>query len=236
MRPAGSAVVAGRAGARLRGISRPVLRFPTPPRPTVSVFADTVVGCDYELVVDLERGVLLRFVESLGDEQLKVASVVEIGFDEALPDELFVPPGSGELPAVKESPPPTPGQEQRVEAAEAASLVPFTFLFPTRVPEGATPSATYYPPEADAAPAAVTLHYRFPAATHRLELRQRAAGNGGSGWWRPVMRGAQRFLVSLEAHPWPSVRFERHGTEVVIDSDLELQTVLEIGASCAPAD
>lgn len=61
--------------------------------------SDSPRGCGYELVVDLERGVLLRFVESVDGERTKLAEMAEVAFDEVLPDELFVVPPPDDPPA-----------------------------------------------------------------------------------------------------------------------------------------
>lgn len=50
-----------------------------------------------------------------------------------------------------------------------------------------------------------------------------------------MIREGQQFLVSLVGSSLTSVRFEGHGTGVSIQSDLGLDLILEIGASCVPA-
>lgn len=51
---------------------------------------------DYELLVDKERGILLRYAARLGEQDVAVAAVEHVVFDAAIPDDVFVfipPPG-----------------------------------------------------------------------------------------------------------------------------------------------
>lgn len=61
---------------------------------------------DHELLVDAERGVLLRTASRLDGEEFKVTEVVAVAFDEDLPEEVFV----AEDIFVAEPPPHAPGQ------------------------------------------------------------------------------------------------------------------------------
>ncbi len=45
---------------------------------------------DYELLVDAERGVLLRSAARTGGEEFQVTEILDIAFDEDLPEEIFV--------------------------------------------------------------------------------------------------------------------------------------------------
>ena len=44
---------------------------------------------DYELVIDAERGVLLRLASRFGGRAFDVTEILDIDFDEALPDDTF---------------------------------------------------------------------------------------------------------------------------------------------------
>ena len=48
---------------------------------------------DYELLVDAERGVLLRSAARTKDEEFQVAEILDITFDEDLPEGIFVTDG-----------------------------------------------------------------------------------------------------------------------------------------------
>jgi hypothetical protein len=45
---------------------------------------------DYELLVDKERGILLRYAARLGEREVAVAAVEQVIFDAAIPDDVFV--------------------------------------------------------------------------------------------------------------------------------------------------
>lgn len=45
---------------------------------------------DYELLVDKERGILLRYAARLGEQEVAVAAVEHVVFDAAIPDDVFV--------------------------------------------------------------------------------------------------------------------------------------------------
>jgi hypothetical protein len=72
---------AGREAVRLRGV--PVEEWEGPPEPLWW-------GADeYEVVVDAERGVLLRTASRLGGEDFAALEVEEIYFDERFPEDVF---------------------------------------------------------------------------------------------------------------------------------------------------
>jgi hypothetical protein len=77
-------------------LGREAIRVSATPRPTVrpsgEVFIILLVEADEcELVLDLERGIVLRLAEYLGGELMHMEEVIEMAFDENLPGELFGP-------------------------------------------------------------------------------------------------------------------------------------------------
>jgi hypothetical protein len=83
----GSANVAGREGILLRARPRPTLR------PDGQDFILLEEGGDrYELVIDAERGVVLRLIGELDGERMTVEEVIEVIFDRPPPDGHLEPP------------------------------------------------------------------------------------------------------------------------------------------------
>lgn len=106
---------AGRDAVGLHGTPRGELQYPISN------------ATDVDLVVDVERGVLLRLVASSAGEPFHVQEMLSASFDEVLPDRLFEPP-EGEVFL--------PVPEGRVVSIEESSgLVPFTVLVPATVPD-----------------------------------------------------------------------------------------------------
>lgn len=72
---------AGRGAVRLVGV--PVKEWEGPPEPLWW-------GADeYEVIVDAERGILLRCASRLGGKDIDALEVEEVYFDEQLPEDVF---------------------------------------------------------------------------------------------------------------------------------------------------
>jgi hypothetical protein len=88
LEPIEPATHAGRPALRLRARERKVDHRTAPVLPW---------GADaHELLVDAERGVLLRLVSFIEGEQFALSELEQVAFDEQLPPETFVfraPPG-----------------------------------------------------------------------------------------------------------------------------------------------
>jgi len=135
--PRGMTEVAGRPGVDVVATARPEdLR-----RGFGAHFAH---GSDEVLlVVDAERGVVLRAEARIGGEPFALFEIVELAFDEELPDDLFrfiSPDGS----AVR-SPRTAFSQPEPMSVEAAARRASFTVLVPTRLPRGWTLDASYVP-------------------------------------------------------------------------------------------
>jgi hypothetical protein len=78
----------GREAIRLRGVPRPGVS------PDTALHELGWPSDDYELLLDLERGVLLRSVSRIGEDEVKLHEVLDIAFDEEIPEETFLPPSS----------------------------------------------------------------------------------------------------------------------------------------------
>lgn len=224
--PAGRTVRGGREGIRARARARWAGSgselFPWPAED-----ADA-----YDLVVDAERGVVLRLASLLDGEPREVSELTEIAFDEELPPDTFVfspPPGE----QVRELSPGLPRAEE-LTLAEAAGRAPFVLLVPRRSPEGAELSVFLAPGDERAGePAGVGLRYRFPSGLHYLSIGQGSRPELDLG---DAMR-IERDGVELRARDLGGQRqvtLERAGTHVLLVSDLPLELLAEIAASLEP--
>jgi hypothetical protein len=122
----GGETVAGRSGLCVRGEPREpdgVAEYFSPLRDS---------GADQaELVVDRERGFLLRKTCLLGDEPVETVEFTELELDAPLDAELFVPPSVDALPSVEEATVQRERVSSHLSIEEAAALVPFTlFVLP----------------------------------------------------------------------------------------------------------
>lgn len=82
LRPAGRTRMAGREAIRVAAVKHGDWEYPPEP---LWWGAD-----DYELVVDAERGVILRLASRLGGRAFDVTEVLDIAFDETFPEGTFV--------------------------------------------------------------------------------------------------------------------------------------------------
>jgi len=223
----GRTTAGGRDGIRVRLIPR---RTDNPHRDL-----DVPFGADdHELVVDAERGVLLRVASRIGGEDFYVEEMLDVAFDELLPDELFV----FELPE---------GETIRSAAArfsmrdcsieEAQREASFTVWIPGRLDPGWEMRVHYLPgEERPPSPESVSVHYWRQDASHQFALHETAAGEQDpwAGDWEPSERNVEELLVAT--HPQARVRVERDGTQVIIHSEtLDLERLLELVDILVPA-
>ncbi|HSJ72818.1 MAG TPA: hypothetical protein VK904_00755, partial [Miltoncostaeaceae bacterium] len=123
----GSGLQAGRRAIALRG--RPRRRGDH-----LEMLMPLARGADaHDLMVDAERGILLRIASEIDGEPFAITEVEEVAFDEAFGPETFaleLPPGETFQP---------PGGPPTVDVTldEAARRAPFTVLAPPRIPRGA---------------------------------------------------------------------------------------------------
>lgn len=193
----------------------------------------------YELIFDAQKGVLLRSAALIDGEPFSITEVLEIAYDETFPPEVFsfVPPTGETLQPVQ-------GQvDRRLSLEEAVAEAPFQIWVPCRVPRGFTLDVRFVPAaERPLTIPSVFLNYVPDDAAHRLSLRETATGElGWTAWAVPVAveHEGEEFAVvpADDEHPWrpTHVFVERPGTSIEITSDLELDTLLGIAASLAPA-
>jgi outer membrane lipoprotein-sorting protein len=232
---AGEAEQAGRPALRLRARPRPAPRWLV--RDLLG-FAD-----EHEVLVDRERGLLLRRALLLDGEELSVTEVQEIAFDETFPPEtfVFVPPEGETMRSSLDA------RHRHVTLEEAAREAPFTVWVPARVPEGFRLAHVLVAGERERATiqASVLLAYMPAAGTHQLSLHETKGGSAAPSVWAPsaepqlVERGGRtlRVLERGDEQPWREnqVSLELEGTAITLTSDLDLETLLELVDALVPA-
>jgi outer membrane lipoprotein-sorting protein len=188
----------------------------------------------YELIVDAERGVLLRTVARLHDRPFLVLRIDEVAFDEDLAAETFtlVPPTGEAFEPVPES--------RSLLLEELPAAVGFTVLVPERAPDDAHVDAMIEPavPRYGIPEHAEVTYHTFPEDGRSILLVIRQSSEPvpvapETGW-----RDVEGFRVAEDHHTSPAtirVRLERLGTHVELSSrDLSVEQLLEMGRSLVP--
>jgi len=227
--------VAGRAGIRVRSLPRPA--------DEPHLFGLGAAGADeYELVVDLERGVLLRTEARLEGAPFALQEFTELAFDEPLAPELFVfaaEPGE----AVRSQEELTAGWEHELTLEEAAERASFPLFVPARVWPSARMDVHYMPARTQPPlQEHVSIHYWDDETNRQFSLDQRAAEperaprqeleridlDGVEAWvWEPPPE--RRSLPTL-------VRLVRGGTQVELSSqDLDREELLRLARTLVRA-
>jgi hypothetical protein len=234
------------ARGRTRWEGRPAFRLAGTLRPGMGhrLFGEGFAawGDRYDLLLDAERGVLLRSAALLNDEPFAVTELREPVFDEPLAAGLFrftAPPGTPVVPLR-----PARGEGGGVSRnwltiEEAARAVDFTVLAPAALPAATEHRVAVVPPVAGppARPAEVHVFYDFPLRLDLVECAAEAAVPDRHGWARVEREGAVALVRERKArHPAGrrELKLEREGTLVRMSSDLPLDDLLVVAASLAP--
>ncbi len=226
----GRITLAGRPAIRIRALARDAGAGPE-----WEPMIDLPLGADvYEIVLDEERGVLLKLAAQVDGQEFNVIEVAEIGFDEEFPPETFVfeaPPGETIRNAGEHWIP------RALAIEEAQREAPFTVWIPSKLDAGWQMRVHYLPRrERPPVPASVSIHYYRPGATHQFTLHETAVGEGEDPFgadWRPLERHGEKLRVWEPEEgrgQMPSqVQVERDGTHVTFhSSDLSLDAMLEL--------
>lgn len=193
---------------------------------------------EYRLLVDAERGVLLRSEAQLSGEPFQVLEVDEIGFDEDLPPETFVL----ELPPEQVfSPPP---EYRDVPLDQLPGEVAFTVLVPEHPPVASDPMEPVEPPRtAMIMPAApmwnmpLHVHLSYQLSRGRmLTLRESAGPMPVRDNQELTQRGD--LLVGEDrttSPPRANVRLRRDGTHVELEAvGMSLEELVQLAATLVP--
>jgi outer membrane lipoprotein-sorting protein len=219
----------GRAAIDARGLPRNGRRFGPP---AVPPGAD-----DIRLVVDLERGVVLRKEARLDGQPFSVREVLELSFDEEPPAGTFVfePPPGEEIRSAEEA-----FHAEHLTIEEAARRCAFTVYAPSNLAGNWRVFAVYRTAsERPPLPESVDLVLHDDALHHVLieESPERSLA------WRDdsprvIPRDGVELRVFEGRQPGPpaEVQLERNGTHVRVSSDnLPAETLVDVAAALAPA-
>jgi len=221
--------LAGRPGIRVRAVARHRTDQHWIPH-QLAWGAD-----DYELVVDRERGVLLRVAARLDGEDFFLTEVVDIAFDERFPPETFVfetPPGEEIRNPLLDWRP------TQVAIHEAQMLAPFTILIADRI-EGGWEMTVHHSRARDwpPMPESVSILYQRRDASSSFSIHEMAAADRDHFGTRgePLERNGETLLV-WEPDQTVQVQLERDGTAVLLQSsDLGRDGLLELVDALVPA-
>ncbi len=188
---------------------------------------------DFELLVDVERGILLRLEARLDAGPFMIIELIEVYFDETFRDEVFVfqaPPGE-QVRSHRDVYAPPEG----VSVEEAVRRAPFTVLAPRRLPEGWQLNLLYTPGR-DRPPAApsVVMHLKDPTGLHQLRILEQAEALDDSLDWVEVdFEGDSIFVWQPKGRLDGEIeaKLERHGTHARLTGNLDRATLLEIAHS-----
>lgn len=213
-----------------------VLARPRAERPNHHGMSPLPPGADeHELLVDAERGVLLRLESRIEGAPYSVAEILEVAFDEEFPTDTFVfrsPDGRPARPVGEAFP-----MHEPLQLHEAASRAPFTVFVPTLVPEGAELTASYIAARDDPPGVAASLHLSYAHHSHNLSIMETliADGDWGDIGWEERESAGRRYLVR-EEHGSRNLLVDIEGTRVFMTgSGLDLAALIDVAASLVPA-
>ena len=196
---------------------------------------------EYRLIVDRERGVLLRIEALLDSSPFDVEEVREIVFDEPIEDEVFsfASPDSRPIRSVSERDKPEHGPLH-----ELAARTPFTALAPRNLDAGWELRAMLFQPDAPSATGAhLHLHYHQRQG-YSFGITQSASDDPQPGYdpsdsnWRTIERDGVSLDVLEQKGMFDLaiVRLERGGTHVEMQSQqLPLERLIEVALDLRPA-
>jgi len=190
---------------------------------------------DVLLVVDCERGVVLRAESRIAARPFALYEVTEVTFDEELDEELFrfVSPDGSPVRSAREvfAPP------EHVSVEGAAERASFAVLIPKRLPEGWTLDASYLP-QSQRPPRREAVTVRVLDGDRRqprMWIHQEAEPGHDTSTWETVERGDRTILISrgMGSGSTYQAKVELEGTFARINGNIEREPFLEIGFSLA---
>ena len=197
-------------------------------------------GCDdYEFVIDLETGTLLRAIGLIDGEAALDLQIVEVVFDEPIAPEMFVftPPDDETIEDVAEHR--TPLSLRIDEVAERAS---FAVFIATGLEEAWRMHARHVAPRRRQPFEHVHLGYHRGDGAHSFAIDQYSDAAGerfaaAEEYEALDHDGTTMHVIRpTEQRPLAIVRLQRDGTNIEITSDnLAVETLLDIATSLRPA-
>ncbi len=220
---------AGRVAHRVRGMPQRVFWH--------DLFGLAPGADEYMLLIDAERGILLRAAALLNGEEFAVSEVDEVAFDEELPPERFVlklAPGE----RVRTHEDLAEHFPEEVTLEEAVLRASFTVWVP-QIRRGWDSEVRYGRPSEDyPTPETVYLHY-FSEKKGQLSITETARDVKRGRSWEQVDRDGQEYRVwhdSGRPRMPTLVRIHKEGTSIELESsDLDRDELFEIANSLKPA-
>lgn len=233
---------AGRAAIRVLSLSSPRDSYFYPQAHTL------YREIPQELLIDAERGVILRSVSLLDDEPFAIREFLSVVFDEEIPDEtfVFVPPPGVEVRDVRD----VQGDLQFVQLHEAVRDAPFGNYVPSSVPEGWRMRVLFMAQRKRHGPTTVGIHYADAMARVNVNIKEQAADDegmpqqapNGDDWRIEQLRSGELRLwePSEPERGMPCIGLlELGGTRIQISSgDLDLEAIAQLAKDlvAAPAE
>ena len=190
--------------------------------------------CDeFELLVDVEVGVLLRVEGRIDGRTVATVELERVAFDEDLADELFAAGPPGDVPREGHE----PGWRSRsVSVVQAAVAAPFTVWGVSALLDDWRLLARLT--ERDDA-VSVELDYIAPDGVRRLSITSTAASGWAGGWTsyevpRFVDHGGEHLLVFDDTPYTTTVVVERDDAHVTVVAPLSLEDTLRVVDALAP--
>ena len=224
------------ACGRVRTAGRDCIRLRAVLRPGASLWPHWLPkeADEYEFHGDCERGVLLALISRYKGTVFSVSEVVEVSFDEILPDELF-----GYTPQVGEQIRASVPVVEHLTLETAIERMPFTVLVPSKMTEAeGVPQVMYHPARLESPRAHLCLLYA--GGSDQLLMIDEAADADPELQdyeWEELSSEGLELRIS-DPGPGPGVRIvalQRHGTHVAIRSELERQPLIDLATSLIPA-
>jgi hypothetical protein len=190
---------------------------------------------EYEFHADCERGALLAVISKYQGRVLSSSEVIDVHFDEALPDDLFVyTPHVGEQ---IRSPEPA---IEHLTLASAIEKMPFTVFIPSRTQglEQVRVAYIYHPSTSKWPWAHLALSY-FGGRDNFLMIFESATEDPTQDKyaWEHLIQNGQELRISDpgEGRGYRIVALDKQGTFLEMWSNREREVVLELATSLVPA-
>jgi len=230
LEPAGRGIAAGRDALVVVG------RMP-PGAPHWHVDGLPPGATDFELLVDAERGTVLRCDARLDGRPFSLREVLEIAYDEPLPAATFVfEPGPGETVRTFDEAYPV----EHLSLDGVARRASFTVWVPPELAEGWRVHAVYMPAR-ERSPEHVTISCFHERGANQFQLHEGAAEGLPEleGFARVEHGGLELATYVPEGRraPVPTVvALDRDGTRIQLSSaELGLDALLDLAVSLVPA-
>lgn len=225
---------------------RAAIRIAARPRPLLFAHYDSAIllfgGTEHELLVDAERGVLLRLESRFDEQPFRVFEFGDVSFDAQIPAsawEVLAPDGRPPEPL-------EPRHNRPISLADAIARAPCKLFLPDRAPAGSELSIMVAPDWGDPAKArAIMFAYSWTGGTHRVQIHEsprRSAFLDDVEGWQEVSRDGQRILVHdggadpSGMHLRRYATLERETTHIEISGNLALDSLVDLAATMAPVD